>query len=299
MSLPSALEIEMLELVNLERTSRGLDELIFDRNLNRSSEDHSEWMQDTGTFSHTGQGGSSATERMRDAGFEFTGSWRSAENIAFGSEGGAAGYSDDVSRLHDALMNSAGHRANILNPNLETIGIGIEVGHSSLSGGRDTVVITQNFATSTARNDPIVTFQNEEMPVAENTQSTTPAAPTRTASNDDSAPDLSGAWVERLDRLQTKAEKFQDRLDKWEGRVEAADQPTNRDLNKVDLWEGRLDALQTRVEKWVGRLEERWERRAESTNDTSDDGVPAANLEYLCDDIQSWDVSWSHSCDVA
>ncbi|WP_243470759.1 CAP domain-containing protein [Ruegeria denitrificans] len=137
----------MLALINEERTSRGLQPLKLERQLNDSAEDHSEWMLQTDTFSHTGQGGSSATQRMRDAGFDFTGSWRSGENIAWQSERGPAGASDDVVQLHQSLMNSPGHRANILNPDFEYIGIGIEEGNFN---GWDAVIVTQNFATTSA-----------------------------------------------------------------------------------------------------------------------------------------------------
>ncbi|WP_170397086.1 CAP domain-containing protein [Ruegeria arenilitoris] len=147
MSTASNLERQMLALINDERTSRGLQPLKLELQLNDSAEDHSEWMLQTDIFSHTGQGGSSATQRMRDAGFDFTGSWRSGENIAWQSERGAAGASDDVVQLHQSLMNSPGHRANILNPDFEYIGIGIEEGNFN---GWDAVIVTQNFATTSA-----------------------------------------------------------------------------------------------------------------------------------------------------
>ncbi|MFD1508145.1 CAP domain-containing protein, partial [Lacimonas salitolerans] len=105
---------------------------------------HSQWMLQHNVFSHTGIGGSSATQRMRDAGFDFSGSWRSAENIAVQSERGAAGIMDDVQNLHTSLMNSPGHRANILNPALDYIGIGIETGNYSFSSGTyKSVIVTQ------------------------------------------------------------------------------------------------------------------------------------------------------------
>ncbi|RLK02774.1 CAP domain-containing protein [Ruegeria conchae] len=143
MSTASTVEREMLALINQERTSRGLDPLELERNLNESSEDHSTWMLDTDRFSHTGQGGSSATQRMQAAGFDLSGSWRTGENIAWQSERGAPGISDDVAQLHQNLMNSPGHRANILNPDFKYIGIGIEEGDMQ---GFDAVMVTQNFA---------------------------------------------------------------------------------------------------------------------------------------------------------
>ncbi|WP_170402908.1 CAP domain-containing protein [Ruegeria arenilitoris] len=158
MSTASTFEQEMLALINEERTSRGLNPLKLETRLNDSAEDHSTWMLDTDTFSHTGSNGSSATERMRDAGFDFSGSWRSGENIAWQSERGAPGISDDVEQLHQSLMNSPGHRANILNPDYEYIGIGIEEGDYN---GWDAVMVTQNFATT----DGTVVLDNGAAPM--------------------------------------------------------------------------------------------------------------------------------------
>ncbi|MBY6140779.1 hypothetical protein KUV26_15165 [Leisingera daeponensis] len=143
MSQASVLERQMLELINAERTSRGLNPVQLELRLNDSSENHSEWMLQQDVFSHTGVGGSSAGDRMADAGFVFSGSWTWAENIAWQSERGAPGLADDVIDLHNSLMNSPGHRANILSPNVEVIGIGIEQGNFK---GWDAVMVTQNFA---------------------------------------------------------------------------------------------------------------------------------------------------------
>ncbi len=147
MSTANTFEREMLALINQERTSRGLNQLKLETQLNDSSENHSSWMLNTDTFSHTGSGGSSATQRMENAGFDLEGSWRTGENIAWQSERGAPGISDDVAQLHQGLMNSPGHRANILNPEFEYIGIGIETGDMQ---GFDAVMVTQNFAATDA-----------------------------------------------------------------------------------------------------------------------------------------------------
>ncbi|NOD34890.1 MULTISPECIES: CAP domain-containing protein [unclassified Ruegeria] len=158
MSTASQIEQEMLALINAERTSRGLTPLQLETQLNDSSEDHSSWMLDTDTFSHTGQGGSSATQRVQDAGFDLSGSWRTGENIAWQSERGEPGISDDVAQLHENLMNSPGHRANILNPDFEYVGIGIETGDMQ---GFDAVMVTQNFAAT----DSAVMLDDDSTPV--------------------------------------------------------------------------------------------------------------------------------------
>ena len=151
MSQPSALEQLMLELINEERAAVGLPPLRFNGDLNEASEDHSLWMLATDTFSHTGQGGSSAGDRIVDAGYELEGNWAWGENIAWQSERGDPGLEDDVRDLHESLMQSPSHRANILSPDFDEIGIGIERGDF---GRFDSVMVTQNFASSDATPEP-------------------------------------------------------------------------------------------------------------------------------------------------
>jgi serralysin len=147
-------EQQMLALINAERALVGLQALTLNSKLNGSAETHSTWMLNTDIFSHTGVGGSDCTQRMRDAGFVFSGTWMSGENIAWTTTGGASGIADEVAQLHLALMNSPGHRANILQPNFAQIGIGIEIGQFTHTDGHTytAVMITQNFALSAADN---------------------------------------------------------------------------------------------------------------------------------------------------
>ncbi|SDE14357.1 CAP domain-containing protein [Limimaricola pyoseonensis] len=147
MSKANSFERQMLDLINSERAAIGVDPLQLDFRLNASSERHSDWMLTNNIFSHDGAGGSNAGARMREAGFEFAGDWSWGENVAWQSERGASGIADDVVSLHAALMASPGHRDNILDPDYELIGIGIETGDFS---GWDAVMVTQNFARSAA-----------------------------------------------------------------------------------------------------------------------------------------------------
>ncbi|MFP7569401.1 DUF4214 domain-containing protein [Marivita sp. S2033] len=161
----SDLERYMLDLVNEERTSRGLNALVLDKVLNGSADAHSVWMLDNNVFSHTGAGNSTPTERMTDAGFDFAGSWRTAENIAAQSERGDSGLFDDVYDLHLALMNSTGHRENILTPELEVVGIGIQTGTFTYSTGTYfSVMVTQNFAMTGGSTTPDIPEQVAEPP---------------------------------------------------------------------------------------------------------------------------------------
>ncbi len=82
---------------------------------------------------------------MQQAGYQLTGSWSTGENIAWASLRGDPGYKDEVELLHQNLMNSSGHRANILNGNFREIGVGFEVGEYQ---GWQGAFVTQNFAKS-------------------------------------------------------------------------------------------------------------------------------------------------------
>ena len=147
MERANRLERYMLKLVNAERAKYGLDALELEQNLNTSAAIHSRWMLATDTFSHTGARGSSAGDRMAAADFDFSGRWGNAENLAVQTVRGAPGFRDDVYDLHVSLMNSPGHRANILDPDQDYIGIGIEIGNFNYgSGEARSAIVTQNFA---------------------------------------------------------------------------------------------------------------------------------------------------------
>jgi uncharacterized protein YkwD len=145
MSQATTYEQLMLELVNAARAKIGAQPLAFNGNLNISADSHSSWMIDTDTFSHTGVSGSAPTQRMESAGYVFAGSWASGENIAWASTRAPSGYQDEVRLLHTNLMNSPGHKANILNGSFREIGIGFKVGAYQ---NWDGAFVTQNFAFS-------------------------------------------------------------------------------------------------------------------------------------------------------
>ena len=143
MPAPTAFEQLMLELINAERAAAGAPPLAFDFQLGDAADAHSRWMISTDTFSHTGVGGSSPTARIQAAGYPLTGSWTTGENIALASVRPPSGLADEVLLLHQNLMDSSGHRANILNAGFREIGIGIEVGEHQ---GFQAALVTQNFA---------------------------------------------------------------------------------------------------------------------------------------------------------
>ncbi|MFC0201637.1 CAP domain-containing protein [Paracoccus rhizosphaerae] len=143
MSHATPAERYFLQLVNQERARHDLAPLVLEMRLNDSAAAHSRWMLEDDTFSHTGEGGSKASERVRDANFPLEGSWRVAENLALISDDRDGSLMDEVRQMHVNLMNSPGHRANILDPRVEYLGVGIEVGNL---GSDRVVMVTQNFA---------------------------------------------------------------------------------------------------------------------------------------------------------
>ena len=108
-----AFEREVLKLTNEFRQQNGRDPLNLDAKLNEAAESHSRNMAQQDFFSHTGRDGSSAGDRIEDAGYD----WRAwAENIAAGQP--------TPQDVMNGWINSPGHRANLLDANLQDIGIG-------------------------------------------------------------------------------------------------------------------------------------------------------------------------------
>lgn len=124
--------------------------LAFNLELIEAARVHSEWMLDADVFSHTGEGGSSPTQRMDEAGYTFSGSWASGENIAWsGSSGNNIDLTDAASNHHEGLFKSPGHRLNILSTNFREIGIGHKDGYFFADGVNwRASMLTENFARS-------------------------------------------------------------------------------------------------------------------------------------------------------
>jgi serralysin len=146
MAQPSAEEQYLLELINANRAQVGAQPLASNTLLDQAAEDHSEWMINTDIFSHSGAGGSDPGTRMTAAGYTFGGpSWTWGENIAWASTRAPDGYQDEVSLLHTNLMNSPGHRENLLNGDFKEVGLGFEVGEYQ---GWQGAFVTEDFARS-------------------------------------------------------------------------------------------------------------------------------------------------------
>ena len=118
---------EMINLINHERGQRGLRPLKESRRLDQVSAAHSADMIKGGFFSHESPNTGSPTDRLRAGGVRFR---IAAENIAMDVS---------VAEAHKHLMASPGHRRNILLPDVNRVGIGIQ------RHGRH-IYVTQTFA---------------------------------------------------------------------------------------------------------------------------------------------------------
>ncbi|MFJ2768269.1 CAP domain-containing protein [Streptomyces sp. NPDC087300] len=118
-SAESAAEAEVLTLVNQERAKAGCRPLQADGKLAALAGRFSEDMAERDFFDHTDPDGATPWDRAEKAGISDLG----GENIARGQA--------DAQSVMDAWMNSEGHRANILNCDYRTIGVGVHFG----SGG--------------------------------------------------------------------------------------------------------------------------------------------------------------------
>jgi len=121
------LEKQMLDLVNQERQAAGLKPLEADPELTEVARQHSADMFARGYFAHDTPEGISPFDRMRAAKVRFT---TAGENLAL---------APTLSIAHTGLMNSPGHRANILRPEFGRLGIGV------MDGGMRGLMISQEF----------------------------------------------------------------------------------------------------------------------------------------------------------
>jgi uncharacterized protein YkwD len=115
-----------------------------------SARGHSNWMLAADVFDHVGAGGSTPGQRMVNAGYVFSGSGLTGENISWtGVYPGPVDANSAIVSQHRGLFLSSDHRVNLLNNTFREIGIGQQVGNF-LSGGTDwsASMITQNFARS-------------------------------------------------------------------------------------------------------------------------------------------------------
>lgn len=128
LKVDSVAEAQMLQLVNAERAKAGIPPVKVDPQIVAVARDHSKDMFLRSYFSHVNPDRHDPGYRLEHGGVNYT---FAGENLA---------YAPDVQTAHVGLMNSEGHRKNILEPKFGRIGIGV------IDGGVYGMMFTQDFA---------------------------------------------------------------------------------------------------------------------------------------------------------
>ena len=128
---PSTVESKILDLLNQERVSENLPALKWNGHAAMVARRHSQLLAQHGEMSHQFEKEETVPQRIGSTGLRFT---DSAENVAV---------ADAPEEVHMALMLSPGHRANIMNPRYNAVGIGVFEAKGRLW-------VTQDFAWITA-----------------------------------------------------------------------------------------------------------------------------------------------------
>ncbi|MGA8153261.1 MAG: CAP domain-containing protein [Terriglobales bacterium] len=109
----STAERQLVDAANRERSNRRLPTLKWDAALANAARRHAAEMASHGTISHQFPGEANLPSRATKAGVRFT---SLAENVAMAPSGAA---------VHDLWMHSPPHRANLLDKDLDSVGVGV------------------------------------------------------------------------------------------------------------------------------------------------------------------------------
>ena len=110
----SSAQDQVVALTNAARQRAGCGPLTVDASITAAAQGHASDMAKRDYFEHTTPEGVTFDQRIRNAGYPRPG----AENIAKGAS--------SAEQVMGLWMNSPGHRANILNCDLDTIGVGLD-----------------------------------------------------------------------------------------------------------------------------------------------------------------------------
>jgi len=113
LSVDELSEKEMLRLVNEKRREAGITELILRSELVPVARSHAEDMWKRNYFGHYSPDGENVGDRLDKANASYV---TAGENLAL---------APTVQTAHTGLMNSEGHRKNILDPDFKRVGIGV------------------------------------------------------------------------------------------------------------------------------------------------------------------------------
>ncbi|WP_228275534.1 CAP domain-containing protein [Gracilibacillus oryzae] len=118
--LKKGFEYQLFDLTNAARVVHGKSVLTWEETVKETARDHSEDMAVNGYFSHTNLEGQSPFDRLTADGIVYR---MAGENLA-------AGQSSSIF-AHEGLMNSLGHRKNILQNDYQSLAVGVAFGDDS------------------------------------------------------------------------------------------------------------------------------------------------------------------------
>jgi len=104
---------EMFTLVNKERMKLGITELTWNEKIAKTSQNYATYMWENHYFGHISLNGKDVGDRLKEAKINYI---VAGENLAL---------APTVISAHNGLMNSEGHRDNILNTGFKKVGIGV------------------------------------------------------------------------------------------------------------------------------------------------------------------------------
>jgi uncharacterized protein YkwD len=133
-------EARLLALVNRDRAAAGIPQLVWDEGLADVSRAHSREMQATGVVAHISPTTGTAADRVKNAGIVTA---AVLENVA---------RAYGIGEAHVGLMNSPGHRANLMSGVATHVGIGVILGEDV--AGRRELFVTQVFIRIPPKIDP-------------------------------------------------------------------------------------------------------------------------------------------------
>lgn len=118
--LKEGFEYQLFDLTNATRVKHNLPILTWDNDVRETARKHSRDMAENQYFDHTNLQGQSPFDRMKEDDIQFN---MAGENLAYGQ------FSSIFA--HEGLMNSLGHRENILKENYQYLGVGVAFNNKS------------------------------------------------------------------------------------------------------------------------------------------------------------------------
>lgn len=112
--LKEGFEYQLFDLTNASRLNNDLKPLTWDEAVRETARKHSIDMAENNYFSHTNLDGESPFDRMLNDGIRYS---MAGENLAYGQNSSVF--------AHEGLMNSIGHRENILQKDFAALGVGV------------------------------------------------------------------------------------------------------------------------------------------------------------------------------